>query len=88
MKHYSISLVYNNLLAKLFLDQIKDIVLLEEQTSKRLGLGVTINDSKDVGSVVVNFKNLHELNFILKKLSSESKQQEKLDSVNLKEEQL
>ncbi len=66
----------------------KNIVLLEEQISKRLGLGVTINDSKDVGSVVVNFKNLHELNFILKKLSSESKQQEKLDSVNLKEEQL
>ena len=48
----------------------RDIILLEEQISSKLGMEVKINDNKKVGAVVISFRNLNELNFILKKLSS------------------
>ncbi|MBQ4874681.1 MAG: ParB/RepB/Spo0J family partition protein [Rickettsiaceae bacterium H1] len=47
----------------------KDIVRLEEQISEKLGLPIKINDNKKTGSVVITFKNLQELNLILKRLS-------------------
>lgn len=54
---------------KSIINKNPDIVLLEKNISKKLGLAVKINDSKGNSTVVIKFNTLDDLDCILKKLS-------------------
>ncbi len=47
----------------------EDIIVLEKRLSTKLGLEVTIHDNKKDGFVAIKFKNLSELETILRKLN-------------------
>ena len=49
----------------------EDIVIIENHVSEKLGMDVTIVDTDDGGKFIIEFHNLEQLDFIIKKLGDE-----------------